>query len=131
MANNILNGTEVFAFSDQIGCPTYSMDLAEFIVDIVDKDKVFPEGGICQYTNLGVASRYDIAKQIEMFYGAEKGLAMPIQTTTSEFVVPRPQVCIMSNEVASKLGKTRYWVDALKEFLTEYRKKVTDEKPRQ
>ena len=119
MADAIMKGEPVKAVEDQVGCPTYSLDLANFIVDEIRNTVEYPPYGLCQYTNLGVASRYDIAKEIERYYG-KNGLVEPITSEDSGDAVPRPKVCIMSKYWAKKMGKTRHWIEALHEFLDEY-----------
>jgi dTDP-4-dehydrorhamnose reductase len=50
---------------DQIGTPTYAMDLAKMIIHIIGKEK--KTYGIYHYSNEGVASWYDFAKAIFEF----------------------------------------------------------------
>ena len=49
--------------SDQIGTPTLASDLADAIVAVIDEELPF-ESGIYHYTNEGVCSWYDFAKEI-------------------------------------------------------------------
>lgn len=49
--------------SDQIGTPTCASDLAEALVTIIDEEIPF-ESGIYHYSNEGVCSWYDFAKEI-------------------------------------------------------------------
>lgn len=47
--------------SDQVGTPTYAIDLAKVILEIIKQDKNY---GLYHYSNKGVASWYDFAKAI-------------------------------------------------------------------
>ena len=50
--------------SDQIGTPTYAMDLAEVIYDIVETRKYEGNDGVYHYSNEGVCSWFDFTKMI-------------------------------------------------------------------
>lgn len=49
---------------DQVGSPTYAADLADFITDIIETDKL-SNVGIYHFSNLGVASWYDLTMAIK------------------------------------------------------------------
>ena len=49
---------------DQVGSPTYAADLGEAILDIIENGKVSGNEGIYHYSNEGVCSWYDFAKEI-------------------------------------------------------------------
>lgn len=53
---------ELSVVYDQVGTPTYALDLARVIVQIIDAHSI--EYGIYNYSNEGVASWYDFAKAI-------------------------------------------------------------------
>jgi len=53
---------ELSVVYDQVGTPTYALDLAQTIVQIIDAHSI--EYGIYNYSNEGVASWYDFAKAI-------------------------------------------------------------------
>ena len=53
---------ELSVVYDQVGTPTYALDLASVIVQIIDAHSI--EYGIYNYSNEGVASWYDFAKAI-------------------------------------------------------------------
>lgn len=55
---------ELNVVSDQIGTPTYAGDLAQVIVRIVGDDTVVEKEGIYHFSNEGVCSWYDFAKEI-------------------------------------------------------------------
>lgn len=99
--------------SDQVGTPTYAMDLAHAIITIITSDS--KEYGIYHYSNEGVASWYDFSKAIFDLSATEvKVLPVP----TSEYVTRavRPAYSVMDK---AKIKKTfnieiPYWRDSLK-----------------
>ena len=77
---------------DQIGTPTYAIDLAEFILKIVgSSDKQF---GIYHYSNEGVTSWYDFARAI---FEISKIPVKVIPVRTSEYITKavRPAYTVM------------------------------------
>jgi dTDP-4-dehydrorhamnose reductase len=52
---------ELSIVSDQIGTPTYAVDLAKVIIHIIESK---PNYGLYHYSNLGVSSWYDFSKAI-------------------------------------------------------------------
>lgn len=63
MVNLTASKPVVKVVSDQTGTPTWASDLAEAIVTIIDEDIPF-ESGVYHYSNEGVCSWYDFAKEI-------------------------------------------------------------------
>lgn len=55
---------ELNVVADQVGTPTYAEDLARAIVQIIGDDCVAEKGGIYHFSNEGVCSWYDFAKEI-------------------------------------------------------------------
>lgn len=55
---------ELNVVSDQIGSPTYAADLAKAIVTIISDDNVIEKMGIYHYSNEGICSWYEFAKEI-------------------------------------------------------------------
>ena len=73
---------EISVVHDQIGSPTYTVDLARFMIDLIRSEKY----GIYHATNTGVCSWYEFA--VEIFKQA--GIEVKVNpVTTEEF--PRPQ----------------------------------------
>jgi len=103
---------------DQVGTPTYARDLAKTILDILPKiknDKV----SIYNYSNEGVLSWYDFAKEI-MKMAKIDCVINPIETTEYPTPASRPHYSLLNK---SKIKKEfdmliPYWKDSLKECLT-------------
>src|SRR6478735_5730424 len=72
---------ELSVVSDQIGCPTYTLDLANAILELINSEKY----GIYHISNSGSCSWYELAKEI--FKEAKMEIKV-IPCTTAEF--PRP-----------------------------------------
>jgi dTDP-4-dehydrorhamnose reductase len=91
---------ELNVISDQVGTPTYAMDLAEVIVTIIsDESKAY---GIYHYSNEGVASWYDFATAI--FELSNNPIQVyPIQTFQYPTRAERPKFSVMDK---SKLKDT-------------------------
>lgn len=91
--------TELNVVSDQIGTPTYANDLAEVILKIVIANE--KNYGVYHYSNEGVASWYDFAKQIFEY----KNYSIKLnKIATSGYPTPavRPQYSVLDK---IKIGK--------------------------
>jgi dTDP-4-dehydrorhamnose reductase len=101
---------------DQIGTPTYAMDLAEAILSIIfSKAESY---GIYHYSNEGVASWYDFARAIFEFSGSTVDV-YPILSSAYPTRAVRPKFSVMDK---SKVTATfnlfiPYWRDSLSKCL--------------
>ncbi|MGZ3776883.1 MAG: dTDP-4-dehydrorhamnose reductase [Mucilaginibacter sp.] len=103
---------ELRIIADQVGTPTYAMDLADCILQIISSSK--EAYGTYHYSNEGVASWYDFAKAIFDISGA-KVKALPIRTFEYPTRAVRPAYSVMDK---SKIKQTfnievPYWRDSL------------------
>jgi dTDP-4-dehydrorhamnose reductase len=97
---------------DQIGSPTYAMDLAEALLLFL-KPKM-ADYGVYHYSNEGVASWYDFAKAIFEINGISVHLK-PIRSDAYPLPAKRPSFSVLDK---SKIKKTLqieipYWRDSL------------------
>lgn len=102
---------------DQVGTPTYARDLAKTILDIIPK--INNENvEIYHYSNEGVASWYDFAKQI-MELSDSKCKINPILTVDYPTPAQRPHYSILNkSKIKSKFNiDIPYWRDSLKDCL--------------
>jgi dTDP-4-dehydrorhamnose reductase len=111
---------EVGVVHDQVGSPTYTVDLAKFMVELMETDKF----GIYHATNSGVCSWYEFA--VEIFNQA--GLNVKVNPlTTEQFPRPaaRPKYSVLSKKKIEQKGLTplRDWKSALNAYLTETNEK--------
>lgn len=112
--------SELNVVNDQIGSPTYTVDLARLLVDMIETDKY----GIYHATNEGYCSCYEFA--CEIFRQADKTIKVnPV--TTEEYLKLVPQQA--KRPLNSRLDKTKLiengfaplptWQDALCMYLKE------------
>jgi len=100
--------------NDQIGTPTYTADLVQSIMSIVETDGF----GTYHMSNNGYCTWYDFAKEIVRL----AGLATPVQPVRSdEFAAPalRPHYSVLRNYMLelSVGDKFRSWQEALAEYI--------------
>jgi len=114
MLNLAKERNELKVVDDQVGCPTYTVDLAKCIFDLIQTEKY----GIYHVSNSGHCSWYEFAKAIF----EEAGLNVKVNPcTTKDFPrsAPRPSYSVFEH-MALKLNgfdSMRQWRYALREFL--------------
>lgn len=105
---------EIQVVNDQSGCPTFTVDLAEVIIRMLDRQS----RGIYHVCNSGICSWYDFAvKIIELSERNTK--IIPITTQQLKRPASRPQFSALDcTKLIAETGKhPRKWIDALKEYL--------------
>jgi dTDP-4-dehydrorhamnose reductase len=107
---------EVGVVHDQVGSPTYTVDLAQFMVELMETNKY----GVYHATNSGICSWYDFA--VEIFKQAK--LDVKVNPLTSEqFPRPaaRPKYSVLSKKRIEQEGlkPLRDWKEALAAYLEE------------
>lgn len=105
--------------SDQIGAPTYTKDLADFVIDLVQTNHY----GIYHGVNEGYCSWYEFAKAIFENVGIDI-FVNPVLTKDYPTKAVRPLNSKLSKEHTDKNGLKRLpsWEDALIRFLEELKK---------
>lgn len=110
--------------ADQIGTPTYAIDLAKVIFDIIaEENKVY---GTFHYSNEGVTSWYDFAKAI-FELAALNVQVSPIPTEKYPTPAKRPSFSVMDK---TKIKETYqiaipYWRDSLKACIAQIKSNST------
>ena len=103
--------------NDQIGQPTWTIDLARATLLLLDTGAPF---GIYHGTNSGQASWFDFAQAIFVDAGLDPERVTP--TTSAEFVrsAPRPSHSVLGhgNWTAARLPAPRHWKEALQEAFS-------------
>ena len=107
---------EVGVVHDQVGSPTYTVDLAALLVELIETEKY----GVYHATNSGVCSWHDFA--VEIFKQA--GLDVKVNPLTSEQYprpAARPKYSVLSKKKMEEQGFTplRDWKEALSAYLSE------------
>ena len=109
---------EVRVVNDQIGTPTYTLDLSRLLVDMIETEKY----GYYHVTNEGgYISWYDFTKEIYRQYGLNTKV---IPVTTEEYGLSKAQRPFNSRLDKSKLIENGFkplptWQDALRRYLEE------------
>jgi dTDP-4-dehydrorhamnose reductase len=108
------SGEGVSVVTDQIGQPTWSMDVANRIRHALDAPP-----GIYHATNAGSCSWWDLAVAVYDAVGADVSLVE--KTVAASFVrpAPRPSYSVLGDEAAQSVGipAMRPWRDALDDAL--------------
>ena len=108
---------ELGVIYDQVGTPTYAKDLAQTVLEIIPKlDNKKVE--IYHYSNEGVVSWYDFAKEIMRMAKLECSIK-PIESKDYPTPAQRPHYSVLNKtKIKDKFGITiPYWKDSLKECL--------------
>ena len=102
--------------NDQIGSPTYTVDLAKLLCDMVQTDKY----GVYHATNEGICSWYDFACEIFKRAGIKINVE-PVPSTAFPTKAKRPHNSRMSKKCLDEAGLNRLpaWQDALSRYLQE------------
>ena len=108
---------------DQVGTPTYALDLAKAIKIIVEK---FDESkiGIYNYSNEGVCSWFDFAKMIARISKQNSCDINPCHSDEFPSPVVRPSYSVLDKTKIKEVFdlKIPYWVDSLKLCITSINK---------
>lgn len=100
---------------DQVGTPTYAGDLAKAIVDILENGVSSDKEGLYHYSNEGVCSWYDFAKEIARQSGHTDCDIQPCHSDEYPSPVVRPSYSVLDK---TKFKRTfnlsiPYWTDSL------------------
>ncbi len=111
--------------SDQIGTPTYALDLARTIILIIEKMPIDRRNifGIYHYSNEGIASWYDFAAAIFEYTHTSVEL-YPVSTEKFPRPAVRPSFSMMDkNKIKENFNiKISYWRESLKAYLTQIKR---------
>ena len=105
---------ELSVVADQIGSPTYTLDLAQVILEMIETEKY----GVYHFSNSGSCSWYEFAKAIF----EEAGIAVKVNPcTTTDFPRPaqRPSYSVF-NHMSLRLNNFKeppHWKKALVHYL--------------
>lgn len=104
---------------DQAGTPTYALDLARAIFDIVEGRKYQGNTGIYHYSNEGVCSWFDFTKMIAEYSGHTDCDVQPCHSVEFPSPVKRPAYSVLDKtKVKDTFGiRIPYWTESLKECI--------------
>ena len=105
---------------DQVGTPTYALDLANAIFDIVEGRKYEGNSGVYHYSNEGVCSWFDFTKMIAEYSGQTACDVQPCHSDEFPSPVKRPAFSVLDKtKIKQTFGvKVPYWTDSLKKCIT-------------
>jgi len=108
---------ELGIIADQVGTPTYAIDLANAIFDIIESGS--KNYGIYHYSNEGVTSWFDFAKAIFEISGTEVK-ANPIPGSAYPTKATRPAFSVMDKtKIKDTFGlNVPYWRDSLVDCIS-------------
>lgn len=104
---------------DQVGTPTYAGDLAALIYKLVEENLLHHQG-IYHFSNEGVCSWYDFAREISELSGNRCDI-QPCHSDEFPSRVERPHFSVLDKtKVKETFGiKIPYWKDSLKKCISE------------
>ena len=122
---------------DQVGTPTYALDLAKAILVILKdyayfvistepqrvEKSFYPNSGIYHYSNEGVCSWYDFTKMIAEYNGTTACDILPCHSDEFPSPVTRPSYSVLDKtKIKETFGiKIPYWTESLKKCIANLR----------
>ena len=120
---------------DQVGTPTYALDLAKAIIVILDdysnnvisseaigevEKSSYKNSGIYHYSNEGVCSWFDFTKMIAEYNGTTACDIQPCHSNEFPSPVTRPSYSVLDKtKIKETFGiKVPYWTDSLKKCIS-------------
>nr|WP_299074118.1 dTDP-4-dehydrorhamnose reductase [uncultured Allomuricauda sp.] len=112
---------ELSVVYDQVGTPTYALDLAKVVLHIIKAHSI--DYGVYNYSNEGVASWYDFAKAIFEGYTIDIDLK-PILSEAYPTPAERPKFSVLDKtKIKNTFGlQIPHWKDSLAVALKAYSK---------
>lgn len=103
---------------DQVGTPTYALDLAKAIAVVLEKFDG-SQTGVYHYSNEGVCSWYDFTKMIAEYNGTTACDVQPCHSDEFPSPVKRPAYSVLDKtKIKEAFGvEVPYWTDSLKQCI--------------
>ena len=104
---------------DQVGTPTYALDLAKAIAVVLERFDG-TQTGIYHYSNEGVCSWYDFTKMIAEYNGTTECDVQPCHSDEFPSPVKRPSYSVLDKtKIKATFGvAVPYWTDSLKQCIS-------------
>jgi len=130
MMNLTATKPELKVVFDQVGTPTYALDLAKAIVVVLndfadgvmsDSDRAsYPNSGIYHYSNEGVCSWFDFTKMIAEYSGTAACNIQPCRSCDFPSQVKRPSYSVLDKSKIKSVFNVEvpYWTDSLKKCIS-------------
>lgn len=130
MMNLTATKPELKVVFDQVGTPTYALDLAKAIMVVIDdysqesfnvqrSTNSYSKSGVYHYSNEGVTSWYDFTQMIAKIAGNTNCNIQPCYSSEYPSPVKRPSYSVLDKKTfKDTFGiKVPYWVDSLEECI--------------
>ena len=103
---------------DQVGTPTYALDLAKAIATVIEKFDG-SQTGVYHYSNEGVCSWFDFTKMIAEYNGTTECDIQPCHSNEFPSPVKRPAYSVLDkSKIKEVFGVVvPYWTDSLKQCI--------------
>lgn len=103
---------------DQVGTPTYALDLAKAITVVLEKFDG-TQSGVYHYSNEGVCSWFDFTKMIAKYNGTTVCNVQPCYSCDFPSPVKRPSYSVLDkSKIKTVFGvEVPYWTDSLKKCI--------------
>ena len=100
---------------DQVGTPTYALDLAKAIAKVLEG----PVTGVYHFSNEGVCSWYDFTKMIQAYSGQTDCEVLPCHSSEFPSPVVRPAYSVLDKtKIKETFGvKVPYWTESLRKCI--------------
>ena len=104
---------------DQVGTPTYALDLARATAMVLERFDG-SQTGIYHYSNEGVCSWFDFTKMIAEYSGKTECDVQPCHSDEFPSPVKRPSYSVLDKTKIKKVFgvKIPYWTDSLKQCIS-------------
>lgn len=118
MMNLTATKPELKVVFDQVGTPTYALDLAKAITVVLEKFDG-SQTGVYHYSNEGVCSWFDFTKMIAEYNGTTACNVQPCYSCDFPSPVRRPSYSVLDkSKIKSVFGvEVPYWADSLKKCI--------------
>lgn len=120
---------------DQVGTPTYALDLAKAILVVIEDFKTellksqfsifnYSKSGVYHYSNEGVCSWFDFTKMIAEYNGSTECNVQPCYSSDFPSPVKRPSYSVLDkSKIKTIFGvEVPYWTDSLKKCIANLKK---------
>lgn len=119
MLELFLSKVELKVVFDQVGTPTYAIDLANAIFDIIDNRKFIGNEGVYHFSNEGICSWYDFAQMISQITDNKSCNILPCLSAEFPSKVIRPNYSVLDK---SKFKQTfgieiPFWYSSLEDCI--------------
>ena len=114
------NGDKIYVINDQFGCPTYSKDLVDCTLNIIDSNK-FNKHKVYNFSNEGFTNWFEFTKKIFELKKITCDI-VPVDSNSYETTATRPKFSVTDKSRIKDIFnlKIRSWDEALKEFIVNY-----------